>query len=153
MLGRKTTQACLLFISLKTCNLQAMIFFILFSVDFTTCFSQLYDMRLNIKNFEQSRKLLEAGLSVTQIEHELKVQGLADDELLAHLKHIKGLVYLKQRGIGFKCITVGALLCIAGCFLTFMHDYSSMYAAFTLYGLTIAGTCLVIGGLAYVLGI
>lgn len=125
----------------------------MFSVDFATCFNQLYDMELNINNFDQSKKLLEAGLSIAQIENELKVQGLAEDELLAHIKHIKSLIYLKQRSIGFKCLTIGALLCVAGCLLTFMHDYSSMYAAFTLYGLTIAGTCLVLGGLAYVLGI
>jgi hypothetical protein len=44
----------------------------MFSVDFATCFNQLYDMELNINNFDQSKKLLEAGLSVAQIENELK---------------------------------------------------------------------------------
>lgn len=110
-------------------------------------------MELNINNFDRSKKLFEAGLSVSQIESELKVQGLAEEELLAHIKHVKSLVYLKQRSIGFKCLAFGALLCVAGCLLTFMHDYSSIYAAFTLYGLTIAGTCLVLSGLAYILGI
>lgn len=110
-------------------------------------------MDLAINNFKYTEELFHQGLSVSQIEQELTQLGMSAEELEAHLKHVKNLRYAKHRNLGFTLLAVGAILCLSGCVLTFLHDYSSMYAAFTLYGLTIVGTCSVLGGLALILGI
>ena len=109
-------------------------------------------MDLVINNFKYTEELFHQGLSVSQIEQELTQLGMSAEELEAHLKHVKNLRYTKHRNLGFTLLTVGAILCLSGCVLTFLHDYSSMYAAFTLYGLTILGTCNVLGGLFLIFG-
>lgn len=110
-------------------------------------------MELAINNFKHSEELFHQGLSVPEIERELQQHNLSVDELEAHMKHIKNLRYAKHRNLGFTLLALGALLCLSGCVLTFLHDYSSMYAAFSLYGLTILGTCSVLAGIALILGI
>lgn len=110
-------------------------------------------MELNINNFDQTQQLYEKGLSVSEIENHLRNEGKDETELSLHLSQLKRLIYEKQRAIGFRCLTLGAVFCLAGCIFTFMHDYSSLYAGFTLYGMTIVGTCLVLWGLTCVLGL
>lgn len=110
-------------------------------------------MKTTPEYIQHAQNLYHQGLKIAQIEQELSKLGLDGEHLEVHLKHVKGLRYNKQRITGFKCIALGAMLCLAGCLLTFFHDYSVVYAGVTLYGMTISGTCLVLAGLALVLGI
>lgn len=110
-------------------------------------------MNLAINNFKHSEELFHQGLSLSEIEVQLKQLNLSIDEFEAHMKHVKNLRYAKHRNLGFTLLALGALLCLSGCLLTFLHNYSSMYAAFSLYGLTILGTCFILTGIALILGI
>ena len=102
---------------------------------------------------QHAQNLYHQGIKIAQIDKELNKLGLDGEHLELHLKHVKYLRYKKQRSAGFKCIALGAMLCLAGCILTFFHDYSAIYSGLTLYGMTISGTCLVLAGLALILGI
>lgn len=110
-------------------------------------------METPLNNFKYTENLYQQGLKLDQIAQELVKLGVDDETLNVHIKYVKELTYNKQRITGFKCIAFGALLCVAGCILTFFHDYSALYSGLTLYGMTISGTCLVLAGLALVLGI
>jgi hypothetical protein len=102
---------------------------------------------------QHAQNLYHQGIKISQIEKELSKLGLDGEHIELHLKQVKDLRYNKQRLTGFKCIAFGAMLCLAGCLLTLFHDYSVAYAGLTLYGMTISGTCLVLAGLALILGI
>ncbi len=113
----------------------------------------IYDMKTTPEHIQHTQNLYHQGLKIAQIEQELSKLGLDGEHLELLLKYVKDLRHKKQRITGFKCIAFGAMLCLAGCLLTFFHDYSAIYAGLTLYGMTISGTCLVLAGLALVLGI
>jgi hypothetical protein len=110
-------------------------------------------METPLSNFKYTENLYQQGLKLDQIVQELAKLGLDNETLDLHIKYIKDLRYNRQRITGFKCIAFGALFCVLGCVLTFFHDYTALYSGLTLYGMTISGTCLVLAGLALVLGI
>lgn len=110
-------------------------------------------MELSINYFQTAEAMHQQGLSLAEITQTLKQHGADDENLSQVIKYLKDLRYLKQRKIGFKCLAAGAVFCLSGCLLTFVHDYSTIYASITLYGMTLSGACLVLSGLAFVLGI
>lgn len=110
-------------------------------------------MELSINHFQTAEALHQQGLSMAEITNTLAQHGANEEHLAEVIKYLKDLRYRKQRKIGFKCLAAGTVFCLSGCLLTFAHDYSTVYASITLYGMTLSGACLVLSGLAFVLGI
>lgn len=100
------------------------------------------------------KRIFDQGLSEEQLKAELARIGIEETRMDEWLRTWRNLKYERMRSRGFKCLALGALLCLSGCLFTFFHnDYSAVYAGFTLYGMTITGTVLVLVGLAMVLGL
>lgn len=94
------------------------------------------------------------GLTEDQLKAELAKVGIDETSMNEWLRIWRNLKYERMRSRGFKCLALGAALCVSGCLFTFFHnDYSPVYAGFTLYGMTITGTMLILAGLAMVLGL
>ncbi|MBW7844105.1 MAG: hypothetical protein H3C45_00360 [Bacteroidia bacterium] len=77
---------------------------------------------------------------------------LIGEDINSELSTAKQKQIKKWSYLGLILIAVGVMFCFAGCIFTFMHDYSSAYVTFSLYGLTLLGTCLILTGLAFTLG-
>lgn len=110
-------------------------------------------MSLEVNSFKSPEYWLSRRLSLSEIRSELEQMGLSDDDINQQLSMVKSLKYKKQRQIGFGLLTAGALCCVVSCLLTFFHGYSEVYVTFVLYGMTMVGACLLLAGLALVLGI
>ncbi len=108
---------------------------------------------LKVNSSQEIEQLLRDGLNMIEIKQQLLAKGMNEAELEQQMQIMKALKYKKQRQIGFTCVALGALLCVASCLLTFFHGYSAIYAAFILYGMTMAGACVVLVGLAFIFGI
>lgn len=100
------------------------------------------------------KRFFDQGLSEEQLKVELARIGIEETRMDEWLRNWRSLKYERIRSRGFKCLALGALLCVSGCLFTFFYnDYSPLYAGFTLYGMTIIGTILILAGLAMVLGL
>lgn len=111
-------------------------------------------MEIEGHHFQEIKALALQGVSLEDIRQMLLGKGFSNDHIEPLLERLqKAIKYKKQRGVGFNLLLAGTAVCIASCVLTFFHDYSAVYAAVTLYGLTLLGACLLLAGLAMVLGI
>lgn len=111
-------------------------------------------MEPEFNHFQEIKLLAHQGMTFDEIRNFLAEKGFEMEHINAlidklHLSH----KYKKQRKLGFNLLVAGALVCLTSCLLTFFHDYSAVYAAVSLYGLTFVGACLLLAGLALVLGI
>lgn len=111
-------------------------------------------MELNIDTIEKVKSSHEQGLGISEIKEIFEGNVIPENQVEEQVKIIRLIKYKRLRNIGFKCLGAGALFCLGGGLLTFLHDdYSTLYAAFTLYGMTITGALLILAGLAMVLGL
>jgi len=110
-------------------------------------------MNMEINKFQEIESKFQEGINADAMRTYLVQLGVNDDLLDEHMSYFKKLVYKKQQKLGFKLLQIGALLCLASCLLTFIHDYSAGYTIITLYGITVIGTCLLLAGLALVFGL
>ncbi len=120
-------------------------------------FSKFIILLLQLNNNEIDTKEIEAlfhqGMKLQSIEEHLIRNGFQGEVLDGLIRYVKELKFRKQRNIGFKCLTLGAILCLSSCLLTFFQSYSDVSTLFILYGLTSIGSCFLLLGLALVLGL
>jgi hypothetical protein len=116
---------------------------------FTGCANLVINMGLDVNPHEEEQQVLHQKVNMIEINQ----PKTSETELEQQQQQVKALKYKKQRQIGLTCITSGALICVLSCLFTFFHDYSAVYVAFSLYGMTMVGACIVLVGLAFVFGI
>lgn len=111
-------------------------------------------METETNHFQEIKILAHQGMSFDEIRNLLAERGFEMDHINSMIDRLHiSFKYQKQRKLGFNLLVAGALVCLTSCLLTFFHDYSAVYAAVSLYGLTFLGACLLLAGLALVLGI
>jgi len=110
-------------------------------------------MEMNANMFSEVESRFNDGHSHDEIKSHFIQLGFNEESLEDVMKHYRLLRSRKQQRTGLNLLTVGALMCLASCILTFLHNYSDNYALFTLYGLTLVGACILLVGLALVFGL
>jgi hypothetical protein len=96
--------------------------------------------------------LLKDGIPFTDIEYQLIKDGNTEDQVKDILKDLQSFKNKKRLSAGFKTLLTGAAFLLSSCLLSLITDYSNSNFLFILYGLTIIGACILMGGFILIFG-
>ncbi|MBX7205745.1 MAG: hypothetical protein K1X81_10020 [Bacteroidia bacterium] len=104
------------------------------------------------EHLDYAKNLWENGHQHDHIELELTKRGLQHEMVQEVIKHIKDLRYAKRRSRGMNLLTAGCVFLLLGFLCTLFVSYSDTTFHYTLYGFTMLGICLVMLGVADIMG-